>query len=106
MPGTSSLQGPGTARTETLRDPLLPVLPRDSLANTTSPNFLTSVWNFLLISRFLQGSRKWAYVVCFATVTMVQFSFILASFPFTTEQGLSMTYPLREVSGAEVGQQK
>lgn len=69
-------------------------LPRDSLENSVSPNFLTSVWNFLLMSRFLQGSRKPANVVCFATVIMVTFHFILASFPFTTQQGLSTTYPL------------
>lgn len=85
--GSGDCQSPDSQRST------LAHLPWDSLENSVSPNFLTSVWDLLLMSRFLQGSRKWANVVCFATVMMVKFCFILAYFPFTTEQGLSMTYP-------------
>ena len=46
------------------------------------PNLLTSVWNFLLIGRFLQGSRKPANVALLSTIIMVRVSFIFASFPF------------------------
>lgn len=82
MPGTSGLQGTGTAWSRPLRVPCLPVLELPHKEDFFS-NFLTSVWNFLLtIGRFLQGSRKPANVAPLSTITMVMVSFIFASFPF------------------------
>lgn len=39
MPGTSNLQGPGTARVQTLRDPLLPICPGTPSKTQFPPTF-------------------------------------------------------------------
>lgn len=68
--------------------------PRDPLCLTCLGPSKNPVSNFPLLllwdpteERF-PGSGN-GHVVCFATVMMVKFHFILASFPFTTEQGLT-----------------
>ena len=62
MPGTSSLQGPRTARVQTLRDPLLPVCPGTPLKTQFPPTFSllfgTFYW-WIDFSRVLGNQLMW-----------------------------------------------